>query len=187
MKFTPLEIFGLYLIEPTRVTDARGYFSENFRQDKFNQAMHSQYDFVQDNVSVSKTKNTVRGLHYQSPPFAQGKLVRCTRGEILDVAVDIRRGSKTYGQHFKIVLSSENGRQLWIPEGFLHGFATLIDNCEVAYKVTNFYNHDCDGNVFWNDVDLNIDWGVKPSHAVVSDKDKAAPMFNNFKSPFPGT
>ncbi len=184
MKFTPLDILGLMLIKPDRFEDERGYFSENFRQDKFDEAINTSLNFVQDNVSFSKYKGTVRGLHFQAPPFAQGKLVRCSRGEILDVVVDIRRGSKTYGQHFKTKLSAENGHQLWVPEGFLHGFVTLSDGCEVTYKVTNFYSYENDGNVLWSDPNLNIDWGVDKSSVIVSDKDKAAPLFKSFKSPF---
>lgn len=184
MKITQLEISGLYLIEPARFGDDRGCFSELFRQDKFNEATQTQLNFVQDNFSLSQHKGTIRGLHFQSPPFGQGKLVRCSRGEILDVAVDVRKGSKTYGQHYKTVLSAENGHQLWVPEGFLHGFATLCDGCEVAYKVTNYYSHECDGNVLWNDPDLNIDWTVSKQDAIVSDKDKKAPLFANFQSPF---
>ena len=184
MEFTPLETTGLYLIKPSRLEDERGYFSESFRQDKFDAEIGAGVTFVQDNVSHSKHKGTVRGLHYQSPPFAQGKLVRCMRGEIIDVAVDVRLGSATYGQHFKAILSESNGHQLWVPAGFLHGFATLVDDCEVAYKVTNFYHHESDGNVRWNDANLNIDWGIDSSKAILSDKDKAAPLFTDFKSPF---
>jgi len=184
MKITQLNIDGLFLIEPSRFGDERGYFSELFRQDKFDAATNTRLSFVQDNFSLSKEKGTVRGLHFQSPPFGQGKLVRCSRGEIVDVAVDARKGSKTYGQHYKVVLSAENGLQLWVPEGFLHGFATLVDDCEIAYKVTNFYSSECDGNVLWNDPDLGIDWGIDPATATISDKDKVAPLFKDFKSPF---
>ena len=184
MEFTPLEITGLYLIKPSRLEDERGYFSELFRQDKFDVATNTKLNFVQDNFSLSKEKGTVRGLHFQSPPFGQGKLVRCSRGEIVDVAVDARKGSKTYGQYYKVVLSAENGLQLWVPEGFLHGFATLVDDCEIAYKVTNFYSSECDGNVLWNDPDLGIDWGIDPATATISDKDKVAPLFKDFTSPF---
>ena len=184
MKITQLNINGLFLIEPSRFGDERGYFSELFRQDKFDAATNTKLSFVQDNFSLSKEKGTVRGLHFQSPPFGQGKLVRCSRGEIVDVAVDARKGSKTYGQYYKVVLSAENGLQLWVPEGFLHGFATLVDDCEIAYKVTNFYSSECDGNVLWNDPDLGIDWGIDPATATISDKDKVAPLFKDFKSPF---
>ena len=184
MKITQLNINGLFLIEPSRFGDERGYFSELFRQDKFDAATNTKLSFVQDNFSLSKEKGTVRGLHFQSPPFGQGKLVRCSRGEIVDVAVDARKDSKTYGQHYKVVLSAENGLQLWVPEGFLHGFATLVDDCEIAYKVTNFYSSECDGNVLWNDPDLGIDWGIDPATATISDKDKVAPLFKDFKSPF---
>ena len=184
MKITQLNINGLFLIEPSRFGDERGYFSELFRQDKFDAATNTKLSFVQDNFSLSKEKGTVRGLHFQSPPFGQGKLVRCSRGEIVDVAVDARKGSKTYGQHYKVVLSAENGLQLWVPEGFLHGFATLVDDCEIAYKVTNFYSSECDGNVLWNDPDLGIDWGIDPATATISEKDKVAPLFKDFKSPF---
>ena len=184
MNITPLEISGLFLIEPSRFGDERGYFSEIYRQDKFDKATNTKLTFVQDNFSLSRDKGTVRGLHFQAPPFGQGKLVRCSRGEIVDVAVDARKGSKTYGEHYKVVLSAENGLQLWVPEGFLHGFSTLVDNCEVAYKVTNFYSRECDGNVLWNDPDLGIDWGIGTAKAIVSDKDKIAPAFKDFTSPF---
>lgn len=184
MKITPLNISGLFLIKPARFGDARGYFSESFRQDTFNAATGLNIHFVQDNISLSKHKNTVRGLHFQSPPFGQGKLVRCSYGSILDVAVDARQGSETYGEHYKTVLSAENGRQIWVPEGFLHGFVTLTDNCQVAYKVTDYYSKEADGNVHWNDPSLNIDWGVGEGEAIVSDKDKHAPAFEAFKSPF---
>ena len=184
MKITQLNIDGLFLIEPSRFGDERGYFSELFRQDKFDAATNTKLSFVQDNFSLSKEKVTVRGLHFQSPPFGQGKLVRCSRGEIVDVAVDARKGSKTYGQHYKVVLSAENGLQLWVPEGFLHGFATLVDDCEIAYKVTNFYSSECDRSVLWNDPDLGIDWGIDPATATISNKDKVASLFKDFKSPF---
>jgi len=184
MDITSVDISGLFLIKPARFGDDRGYFSELFRQDKFNDATQTNVQFVQDNFSLSKHKGTIRGLHFQSPPFGQGKLVRCSRGEIVDVAVDARKGSLTYGQHYKTVLSAQNGHQLWVPEGFLHGFATLTDDCEVAYKVTNFYSKACDGNVRWDDSELNIDWGIDPTIATVSDKDKIAPLFREFETPF---
>ncbi len=157
---------------------------ETYQQERFNTAIGRPVSFVQDNHSLSRTKGTVRGLHYQSSPFAQGKLVRCTQGSITDVAVDIRNGSPTYGQHVKVILSAENAKQLWVPEGFLHGFATHEDNTEVAYKVTNYYDKASDGNIQWNDKDLAIDWGINEAAAVLSDKDKNAPKFKSFISPF---
>jgi len=184
MQFTPLDIDGVYLIEPQRFSDDRGFFSETFRQSRFREATGISAEFIQDNFSFSKLRGTVRGLHYQSPPFAQGKLVRCTRGEVMDVAVDVRKGSETYGQSVQAKLSAENGRQIWVPEGFLHGFATLTDNCEVVYKVTNYYSGAHDGNVRWNDPELDIDWGISNDEAVLSDKDKIAPLFTEWVTPF---
>ena len=129
-------------------------------------------------------RDRVRGLHYQAPPFEQGKLVRCTRGKVVDIAVDVRPQSPTYGQHVKAVLSSENGHQIWIPPGFLHGFCTLENECEVAYKVTNYYSGECDGNVLWNDPALSIDWGINEKTAILSDKDKVAPTLDVWVNPF---
>ncbi len=184
MQFTPLDIEGIFLIKPRRFSDDRGFFCESFRQSLFEDATGVKTEFIQDNFSYSKHRGTVRGLHYQAPPHAQGKLVRCTRGEIMDVAVDVRPGSKTYGQHVTAKLSAENGHQIWVPSGFLHGFATLTDDCDVAYKVTDYYSGDCDGNVLWNDPSLNIDWGIKESEAILSDKDKIAPELADWKNPF---
>jgi len=184
MEFIQTTIPGVILVKPRRFGDDRGFFSETFRQNLFVKNVGTPVEFVQDNFSYSKFRGTVRGLHYQAPPFAQGKLVRCTRGEIMDVAVDTRPGSETYGHHVAEILSAENGHQLWVPEGCLHGFATLVDDCEVAYKVTNYYSSECDGNVMWNDPDLNINWGITDSEAILSDKDKIAPKFRNWKNPF---
>lgn len=141
-------------------------------------------DFIQDNHSLSAERGVVRGLHFQAPPHAQDKLVRVVRGRILDVAVDIRRGSPNYGRFFSIELSAENGLQLLVPKGFLHGFATLEPNCEVLYKVTDVYAPDCEGGVIWNDPDLGIDWGLADDEVVLSDKDKLLPGFKDFESPF---
>jgi dTDP-4-dehydrorhamnose 3,5-epimerase len=140
--------------------------------------------FVQDNQSFSAEFGTIRGLHFQRPPHAQGKLVRCLRGRILDVAVDIRRGSPSYGHWVAEELSAENGVQLWVPRGFLHGFATLEPNTAVAYKVDGFYSAECEGSVRFDDPDLAIDWGIDPNCAVLSEKDAMAPAFHAFDSPF---
>jgi len=139
---------------------------------------------VQENHSLSQHAYTVRGLHFQRPPFAQGKLVRCSRGSIIDVAVDVRVGSSTYGKHVKAELSAENNAQLWVPEGFLHGFVTLEKDTEVQYKCTNYYSPECDGTILWNDPILAIDWTVRSYQACLSDKDKAAQGFSSFQSPF---
>lgn len=157
---------------------------ETFRQSIFEDAVKSAYDFVQDNHSRSSQKGTLRGLHFQSPPHAQGKLARCTIGAILDIAVDIRSQSNTYGQYIKAELSAQNGSQLWVPPGFLHGFLTLTDNVDVQYKCTNYYVPKFDGAVIWNDPDLKIDWGVSPDDVILSGKDKAAQKFADFTSPF---
>lgn len=184
MEFEPTKLAGVFLVKPRRFGDDRGFFSETFRQNLFAHETGADVAFVQDNFSYSAHRGTVRGLHYQAPPFAQGKLVRCSRGEVMDVAVDTRPRSPTYGQHVSAILSAENGHQLWVPEGFLHGFATLVDDCDVAYKVTNYYNGECDGNVMWNDPELGIDWGIKNDEAVLSDKDKKAPLFADWHNPF---
>ena len=184
MQFETTDLADVWLITPKRFSDDRGYFSETFRQDLFQDAIGKKVDFVQDNFSRSNLKGTLRGLHFQSPPFAQGKLVRCMRGRIQDVAIDIRKGSKTFGQSVSFELSEENGHQLWIPEGFLHGFCTLEDNCGVAYKCTNYYSPECDANIRWNDPTLNVNWDLDNGKVVVSEKEKAAPYFEEFTSPF---
>lgn len=184
MEFEATKLSGVYLVKPRRFSDDRGFFSETFRASLFAEGTGADVEFVQDNFSYSQYKGTVRGLHYQAPPFAQGKLVRCTRGEIMDVAVDARPGSASYGEYFGAKLSAENGHQLWVPTGFLHGFATLADDCEVAYKVTNYYSKECDGCVLWNDPALKIDWGIADDEAILSEKDNAAPSFADWTNPF---
>lgn len=184
MQFEATKLSGVYLIKPRRFEDDRGFFSETFRATLFAEGTGADVEFVQDNFSYSKHRGTVRGLHYQAPPFDQGKLVRCTRGEITDVAVDARPGSQTYGEHITARLTAENGHQLWVPTGILHGFATLTPDCEVAYKVTNYYSKECDGNVLWNDPALGIDWGIANDEAKLSDKDKIAPVFADWTNPF---
>ncbi len=174
MQFETLELAGLLLITPSRHGDERGFFSEVFRQDKFDAAA-GPTTFVQDNHSVSRRRGVIRGLHYQSPPAAQGKLVRVTRGAVYDVAVDIRRDSPTYGRHVGVELSVDNWRQLWVPPGFLHGFCTLTDDVEFLYKVTAYYSPEHDGAVAFDDPDMGIDWPLDGVEATVSDKDRAAP------------
>ena len=148
------------------------------------QAAGLDIDFVQDNHSCSAKMGTVRGLHYQSPPLAQTKLVRVVRGAVRDVAVDVRRGSPTYGRWIAEELSAENGVQLLIPRGLLHGFATMMPATDVVYKVDSYYAPDCDGAIRFDDPDLGIDWGIDPKTAVLSEKDARAPMFHDFVSPF---
>lgn len=140
--------------------------------------------FVQDNQSFSAAEGTIRGLHYQRPPHAQAKLVRCVRGSIMDYAVDIRRGSPTYGRHVAVRLTAEGGEQLFVPVGFAHGFITLEPDVEVAYKVSDVYAPDCDGGLVWNDPQIGIDWPVPASGAVLSDRDRALPALADFQSPF---
>ncbi len=176
---TPIE--GLLIVVPKRHGDARGWFSEVYSRAAFLSA-GIDLDFVQDNHSMSGEIGTLRGLHYQSPPFAQDKLVRCARGVIYDVAVDVRAGSPSYGKWFGVELSAENGLQLLVPVGFLHGFITRSEGAEVQYKVTAPYSAECDGGVAWDDLDIGIDWGN--SSPVLSAKDMIAPRFANFQSPF---
>jgi len=168
------------MLTPRRFGDARGFFSESWNKRTLEQAGVHLPDFVQDNHSMSVQVGTLRGLHYQSPPHAQGKLVRCGRGRLYDVAVDIRKGSPTYGQWVGAELSFENARQLWIPAGFLHGFITREPETEIIYKCTDHYAPECDGAVRWDS--LGIDWGV--SQPLLSDKDAGAPAFAGFDSPF---
>lgn len=176
MEVSRFAIAGLLLIIPQRFADARGFFSETYNQAQLAR-IGIDCNFVQDNHSLSKSKGTVRGLHFQVPPHAQGKLVRVCRGSILDVVVDIRHGSPTYGQTISTVLSADNWRQLWVPEGFAHGFCTVEPNTEVIYKVTDFYAPDCDKGLVWDDPALRIDWPVLPEEAILSDKDKQHPRF----------
>lgn len=174
---------GVVIITPKRFGDDRGYFSEVWNRQVLN-AAGIDIEFVQDNHSLSADVGTIRGLHYQRPPHAQDKLVRCGAGAILDVAVDIRKSSPTYGQHVVVELSAENGAQLLVPKGFLHGFSTLQPNSEVLYKCSDVYAPECDGSVHFGSPDLGIDWGVEATHAILSAKDTVAPMFADFNSPF---
>jgi dTDP-4-dehydrorhamnose 3,5-epimerase len=181
MQVTPTPIDGLLIVQAKRHGDARGWFSEVYSRPAL-QTAGVDLDFVQDNHSMSGPIGTLRGLHYQRPPFAQDKLVRCTRGVIFDVAVDVRAGSPSYGQWFGLELSAENGTQLLVPIGFLHGFVTRSEGAEVQYKVTAPYSPECDGGIAWDDPDIGIDWGI--SAPVLSAKDAAAPSLAAFQSPF---
>jgi dTDP-4-dehydrorhamnose 3,5-epimerase len=178
-----LEIPDVKVVTPARFGDARGFFSETYNAQRFAEAGITS-EFMQDNHSYSAPRFTLRGLHFQAPPFAQAKLVRVARGAILDVAIDVRKGSSTYGKWVSAELSAENGRQIFVPRGFLHGFVTLVADTEVIYKVDAPYSRVHDGAVFWNDPDLAIDWGFGGGTPTVSDKDAAAQTFRDFKSPF---
>ena len=174
---------GVFILTPVRHGDARGFFSESWNAQRMRDA-GMDYDFVQDNHSVSAAVGTVRGLHYQSPPHAQAKLVRCGRGALFDVAVDFRAGSPTYGRWVGVDLTQENGRQLLIPAGFLHGFVTRHPDTEIIYKCTDYYAPECDGAVRWDDPDIGIDWGLGTDNAVLSGTDSAAPFLADIASPF---
>jgi dTDP-4-dehydrorhamnose 3,5-epimerase len=178
VETTKLE--GVVIVTPRRREDARGFFTETWSRRAW-QAAGIERDWVQDNQSLSRRTGTVRGLHYQAPPDAQAKLVRCGRGSLLDVAVDVRRGSPCYGQWLGVELSAENGRQLFIPEGFLHGFVTLVPDTEILYKCSAPYAPESDGAVRWDSA--GIDWGLT-GDPVVSDKDRGAPALANWRSPF---
>lgn len=182
MRVEGCHIEGLFILEPQVFGDARGYFFESFNQSVFQQQGWS-YQWVQDNQS-SSVHGVIRGLHFQSPPYAQAKLVRVLRGAILDVAVDIRKGSPTYGQHVAVELSSENKLQLLIPAGFAHGFSVLSEQAEVMYKCDQIYNRESEGGLLYNDPALNIDWRVSMEESIVSDKDRVLPCLSDFNSPF---
>lgn len=180
----PTALDGVVIVTPQRFGDDRGWFCETWNRARFSSS-GIDVDFVQDNHSLSRDAGTVRGLHCQVPPHAQAKLVRVLHGAIRDVAVDVRVGSPTYGRWISVELSAENGRQLYIPEGFLHGLVTLVPDTEVAYKCSGFYDRASELAVRFDDPDLAIDWGIDPAAAVLSDKDRAAPAFRDFVSPFP--
>lgn len=183
MKIETLRIPEIKLVTPTRHRDARGFFSETYSMRGL-AAGGIDERFVQDNHSLSVEKGVVRGLHFQSAPHAQGKLVRVSRGSILDVAVDIRRGSPTYGQHVSVVLSAENWQQLWIPAGFAHGLCTLEPHTEVVYKVTDYYAPECDRGLAWDDPALGIDWPIAPAAAIISDRDRKHPRLADLPAYF---
>ena len=172
-------IKDLILITPNVFTDDRGYFMESFNQKKLASVINK--NFIQDNESLSQ-KGVLRGLHFQLPPYPQAKLIRVIKGSILDVAVDLRKNSESYGKHFKHVLSGENKKQLYIPEGFAHGFHCLENNSLINYKCSDYYQSEYEASILWNDIDLNIDWGIE--NPILSEKDKIAENFITFENPF---
>ena len=174
MQFVETKISDLIIIEPTVFGDARGSFMESYNEQKFPADVH----FVQDNQSISQ-KGVLRGLHFQTGEYAQAKLVRVIRGEVLDVAVDVRPNSKTFGQHFSIILNAKNNKQLFVPRGFAHGFAVLQDDTIFAYKCDNFYNKEAESGIIYNDPEIAIDWMLNEDEIILSDKDKLLP---NLKS-----
>lgn len=179
MQVDQTALSGVVILTPARHGDNRGFFSESWNKARMTDAGITT-EFVQDNHSMSEATGTLRGLHFQAPPWGQAKLVRCGRGSFLDVAVDVRRGSPTYGQHVAIELSFENGKQLMIPEGFLHGFVTLEPMTEIIYKCSNYYNGEADGSVAWDS--CGVDWGV--TDPVLSTKDTGATTLAEFDTPF---
>lgn len=183
MEIIKTDIDGVLILKPRVFTDARGYFFESYSKRDFDDAVGRKVDFVQDNESRS-SRGVMRGLHFQRPPFAQAKLVRCTRGAVLDVAVDLRMGSPSYGRHVAVELSEENRQMLFVPRGFAHGFAVLSDVAVFQYKCDNYYAPQAEGGVSILDASLGIDWRIATDEAILSDKDIQHPMFKNFESPF---
>lgn len=182
MKIETFSIQGPVLFTPKQHGDSRGFFAEIFKAKIFEDATGVKADFVQDNLSVSSQIGTLRGLHFQAPPHAQGKLVSCQRGKIMDVIVDARKSSPTYGKHLSFELSGGTRAQLWVPPNFLHGYVTQAADCEVMYKVTDYYAPETEGCVMWNDPQLAIDWGVEAP--TISERDQSGMSFSNFESPF---
>ena len=182
MEVIKTAIEGVYIIEPKVFGDARGYFFESFSEREFKEKV-GDIHFVQDNESMSKY-GVMRGLHFQRPPYAQSKLVRCVKGEVIDVAVDIRKGSPTFGQHIAAILSEENHRQFYIPQGFAHGFAVLSDTAIFQYKCDNFYTPEADCGISIKDKDLGIDWHIPIEKAILSDKDLKHACLKDFDTPF---
>lgn len=183
MKIEKTALPGVLVITPARHGDERGFFSESYSAQRLSEHGIA-ITFVQDNHSLSERAGTVRGLHFQAPPHAQDKLIRCGRGVLFDVAVDIRRGSPTYGEWFGVELSFENGKQLLVPAGFAHGFATRAPNTEIIYKCSDNYARETEGAVRWNDPDIAINWGADLSDPILSEKDAIAPRLADLVSPF---
>jgi dTDP-4-dehydrorhamnose 3,5-epimerase len=184
MQIEPLPIDGVMLVTPAKHMDARGFFSEVFRSDVLRAAGVSA-EFVQDNHVLSAARGVLRGLHFQTPPHAQAKLVRCIKGSILDVAVDIRKNSPTFGRHVAIELSASNWRQLWVPQGFAHGYLTLETDCEVIYKVTDNWAPSCEKGLAWNDPTVGIDWGISEQELTLAEKDRSNPRLDELELVFP--
>lgn len=178
MTVTPTPLQGCFVIEPNVINDGRGYFMESFNERRFEAEIGEKVHFVQDNQSYS-SRGVLRGLHYQTGEHAQAKLVRVLNGEVLDVAVDVRPGSATFGQHFAIVLTSENQKQLFVPRGFAHGFLVLSKTAVFFYKCDNFYNKESEGGIIYNDPALGIDWNMEAEDLIISDKDKVLPGLKN--------
>ena len=178
MEVLKTAIEGLLIIEPTVFGDSRGYFFESYNKQRFNEATGLDIDFVQDNQSKSCC-GVLRGLHFQKPPYAQSKLVRCVRGRVLDVAVDIRKSSPTFGKYVAVELTEDNHRQLFIPHGFAHGFVVLSDEAIFQYKCDNFYHKESEGAIAWNDPEINIDWTIPFDDVILSDKDKVNPSLKD--------
>ncbi|WP_317417906.1 dTDP-4-dehydrorhamnose 3,5-epimerase [Phocaeicola coprophilus] len=182
MNIIQTSIPGVVIIEPRLFKDDRGYFFESFSERDFNTQVR-EVKFVQDNESMS-SYGVMRGLHFQRPPYTQSKLVRCVKGAVLDVAVDIRKGSPTYGQHVAVELTEENHRQFFVPRGFAHGFAVLSETAIFQYKCDNFYHPEADGGISILDDSLGIDWHIPTDHAILSEKDTKHPLLKDFDSPF---
>ncbi len=180
MNIEKTDIKDVVIITPTKFHDARGYFMESYKHDWFVKNV-APVDFVQDNQSFSANESTIRGLHYQKAPFGQGKLIRVLAGAIFDVAVDIRENSDTFGKWVGVELTAENAKQLWIPDGFAHGFCTLTANCLVAYKVTQIYSRDHDCGLAFNDNEIGIEWPIDISRAILSQKDMAQPNLSSLR------
>ena len=182
MNFIKTEIDGVIIIEPKVYYDTRGYFCETFKEDEFRKNVRP-LEFVQENENKS-SYGVLRGLHFQKPPYAQSKLARVVDGAVLDVAVDIRKGSPTYGKHVAVELSSENHRQLFLPRGMAHAMLCLTPTCIFYYKVDNYYNPQSEGFIAWDDPDINIDWRIPVSDVILSEKDRHHPSFCEFENPF---
>ena len=178
MKITKTSLIGCFIIEPTIFKDDRGLFYESYKKVEFEDQLGERVNFVQDNVSVSK-KGVLRGLHYQKGKHAQAKLIQVLKGEALDVVVDLRKGSKTFGKHFKLIISSMNKKSIFIPKGMAHGFLALTEEVIFSYKCDNYYNYMAEGGIVYNDIDLNIDWEISADKAILSKKDLSLPALKD--------